>query len=159
MMADDPTAVERHENSMKAVYIPYNNAPRIIELDNADDCTRFLEMPTDIGYDMPFGRSIALICDENVGQFPNRAIFATKDMEERHVKSRMATYHMVLEGELHAILCGRIIALGRDLTNPLKPWRGLTDEEAALVIDYFTRVSPPESGAEMFLKTMKGHEQ
>lgn len=158
-MADDPTAVERHENSMKAVYIPYNNAPRIIKLDNADDCTRFLEMPTDLGRDMPFGTDIALFHDESAGQFPNRAIFATKDMVERHVKSRTTIRHRALEGELHAILCGRLIALGRDRTNPLEPWRGLTDEEAGLVIDYFTRVSPPESGADMFLKTMKGHER
>ena len=142
---------------MKAVYIPYNNAPRVVELDTADDCAKYLDMPVDLGRDMPFGMDIALICDESAGRFPNRAIFATKDMEERHVTSRTTIGHWVLEGELHANLCGEIIALGRDLTNPLEPWRGLTDEEAALVIDYFTRVSPPGSGADMFLKTMKGH--
>ena len=144
---------------MKAVYIPYNNAPRVVELDTAYDCVKYLDMPTDCGRGMPFGVNIAIFYDQSAGQFPNRAIFVTKDMEERHVKSWTTIRHWVLEGELHTILCGRLIALGRDRTNPLEPWRGLTDEEAGLVVDYFTRVSPPESGAEMFLKTMKGHER
>ena len=94
----------------------------------------------------------------HAGQFPNRAIFATRDMVERRVKSRTTIYHWVLVGELRAILYGRLIALGRDYEKPYMPWRGLTDEEAGLVIDYFTRISPPESGAEMFLKTTKGRE-
>lgn len=142
---------------MKAVYIPYNSAPRVVELDTAYDCAKYLDMPTDCGRSMPFGVNIAIFYDQSAG-LPNRAIFATKDMVERNVKSWTTVSHWVLEGELHTILCGRLIALGRDYEKSYAPWRGLTDEEAELVIDYFTRVSPPESGAEMFLKTAKGHE-
>lgn len=142
---------------MKAVYIPLDAKPRVVNFDPADGYARFLGTPYTDGLTAPFGKHINLITPGNDGYFPNRVVFATEDMAARHVESRMRVGQTVWEGEPFAILCGDIIALGHDAAC-LSEQRGLTQEEAGLVVDYFTRVSPPGSGSDLFRKLVKGCE-
>lgn len=75
---------------------------------------------------------------------PNRALYATKGMEEAGYLSQMDFRTTVREGELYTILFGDLVAVGFDPVSGEN--RDLTDAEAALVQDYFTKVSLPGTG-------------
>lgn len=76
---------------------------------------------------------------------PNRAIYATRSMEESGYLSQMDYSTSVKEGELYTILFGDIVAVGFDPETGED--RDLTHAEADEVKRYFSEVSGPGSGA------------
>ena len=74
--------------------------------------------------------------DDGTSEFgPNRAIYATRAMEERGCLSQI---------ELYTILRGPIVALGFDPDSGASV--SLTEEQAETVTEYFTETSPAGSG-------------
>lgn len=85
---------------------------------------------------------------------PNRAIYATKAMEEEGYLSQMDYSHVAKEGELYTVLHGDIVAVGFDPETGDS--RGLTDDESEEVKRYFTEVSGPGSGLSEVLALLRG---
>ncbi|RGV14454.1 DUF3846 domain-containing protein [Bifidobacterium adolescentis] len=82
--------------------------------------------------------------DDGTSEFgPNRAIYATRAMEERGYLSQIDYRHVPAEGELYTILHGPIVALGFDPDSGASV--SLTEEQAETVTEYFTETSPPEA--------------
>ena len=83
--------------------------------------------------------------DDGTSEFgPNRAIYATRAMEERGYLSQIDYRHVPAEGELYTILHGQIVALGFDPNSGASV--SLTEEQAETVTEYFTETSPAGSG-------------
>lgn len=83
--------------------------------------------------------------DDGTSEFgPNRAIYATRAMEERGYLSQIDYRHVPAEGELYTILHGPIVALGFDPDGGASV--SLTEEQAETVAEYFTETSPAGSG-------------
>lgn len=83
--------------------------------------------------------------DDGTSEFgPNRAIYATRAMEERGCLSQIDYRHVPAEGELYTILHGPIVALGFDPDSGASV--SLTEEQAETVTEYFTETSPAGSG-------------
>lgn len=75
--------------------------------------------------------------DDGTSEFgPNRAIYATRAMEERGYLSQIDYRHVPAEGELYTILHGQIVALGFDPNSGASV--SLTEEQAETVTEYFT---------------------
>ena len=106
-------------------------------------------------FDVLFGSNITLyVNDEGLYTCPpNRAIYATKAMEEEGYLSQMDYAHVAKEGELYTILFGNIVAVGFDPESGDN--RDLTYDEAEMVSDYFTKVSGPGSGIKEALAIMQ----
>lgn len=137
---------------MKGMLIPVDGEPRAIDIqeDAYGSILRDLQRLVH-GYVEPFdalfGEEVCLYVNEN-GMYecqPNRAGIATKRMEDDGYASPSDPTRSVREGEPYNVLYGDIVAVGFDPETGSS--RDLTDEEAALVGDYFTRVSAPGSGS------------
>lgn len=107
-----------------------------------------------------FGEGISLYVNEE-GLFtcpPNRAVYATKGMEEAGYLSMMVSMmdygSPVKEGELYSILCGDLVAVGFDFETGEN--RDLSADEMSRVADYFTEVSKPGSGIEEVIAIRMG---
>lgn len=88
---------------------------------------------------------IARVNDDGTSEFgPNRAIYATRAMEERGYLSQIDYRHVPAEGELYTILHGQIVALGFEPDSGASV--SLTEEQAETVTEYFTETSPAGSG-------------
>lgn len=98
--------------------------------------------------DVIFGDGIRLYVNEEwvFPCSPNRAVYATKGMEDAGYLSRMDYSSPVKEGELYSILYGDIVAVGFDFETDED--RDLSADEMNRVADYFTEVSKPGSGIE-----------
>ncbi|MGR4801840.1 DUF3846 domain-containing protein [Bifidobacterium adolescentis] len=93
--------------------------------------------------------------DDGASQYgPNRAIYATRAMEEHGYLSQIDYRHVPAEGELYTILHGPIVALGFDPDSGESV--SLTDEQAGKVAEYFTGTSPAGSGLLENLKLRLG---
>lgn len=107
-------------------------------------------------FDVIFGEGISLYVNEE-GLFtcpPNRAVYATKGMEEAGYLSMMDYSSPVKEGELYSILCGDLVAVGFDFETGEN--RDLSADEMSRVTDYFTEVSKPGSGIEEVIAIRTG---
>ncbi|MCR0235694.1 DUF3846 domain-containing protein, partial [[Clostridium] innocuum] len=107
-------------------------------------------------FDVIFGEGISLYVNEE-GLFtcpPNRAVYATKGMEEAGYLSMMDYSSPVKEGELYSILCGDLVAVGFDFETGEN--RDLSVDEMSRVADYFTEVSKPGSGIEEVIAIRMG---
>lgn len=107
-------------------------------------------------FDVIFGEGISLYVNEE-GLFtcpPNRAVYATKGMEEAGYLSMMDYSSPVKEGELYSILCGDLVAVGFDFETGEN--RDLSVDEMSRVADYFTEVSKPGSGIEEVIAIRTG---
>ena len=107
-------------------------------------------------FDVIFGEGISLYVNEE-GLFtcpPNRAVYATKGMEEAGYLSMMDYSSPVKEGELYSILCGDLVAVGFDFETGEN--RDLSADEMSRVADYFTEVSKPGSGIEEVIAIRTG---
>lgn len=107
-------------------------------------------------FDVIFGEGISLYVNEE-GLFtcpPNRAVYATKGMEEAGYLSMMDYSSPVKEGELYSILCGDLVAVGFDFETGEN--RDLSADEMSRVADYFTEVSKPGSGIEEVIAIRMG---
>lgn len=147
---------------MKGMLIPTDGAPSVIDIQQNENgsALRDLQRLVD-GYiepfDVLFGENICLYVNaDGLGNCPpNRAIYATKSMEEEGYLSQMDYTRTVTEGELYTILWGDIVAVGFDPETGMD--RDLTDAEMEQVKGYFTKVSAPGSGLVEALAIQRGH--
>lgn len=137
---------------MRGLYIPVEGMPKQIDIDD-EDVTHDLQhlVGSPLGLLAVLKEGLDIWCDDNgiATKEPNRAIFATKEMEEEGYLSQMDYQHVSKEGELYTIIYGDVVALGVDVETGSS--RSLTDDELAFAEDYFTRISPPYSGLEAAL--------
>lgn len=141
------------EKQMDLLVVPVDGFPRPFhwsEKVHGD----LLEVMQDLvhGYIEPFpvlfGDDIVLYVNDE-GLFtepPNRAIYATKEMEETGYLSQLDMKTPVQEGDLYGVLFGNIIAAGVDPSTGFE--RSLTSQEISQITDYFTIISKPGSGME-----------
>lgn len=117
---------------MRAALIPVGEEPRIIEMENT-----LQEMQAAVGgnievFDVLFeGKPCLYVNEEGIYECkPNRAVYATKDMEEAGYLSQMHPNEVVKEGELYTILFGNILAVSYDVDEEGElVERDITDEE------------------------------
>lgn len=131
---------------MKGMLIPTNGNPVEIDIEVDETGSTLHDLQRLVGgniepFDVIFGEGISLYVNEE-GLFtcpPNRAVYATKGMEEAGYLSMMDYSSPVKEGELYSILCGDLSA-----------------DEMSRVADYFTEVSKPGSGIEEVIAIRMG---
>lgn len=141
---------------MKGMLIPTNGNPVEIDIKVDEEGSTLHDLQRLVGgniepFDVIFGEGISLYVNEE-GLFtcpPNRAVYATKGMEEAGYLSMMVSMmdygSPVKEGELYSILCGDLVAVGFDFETGEN--RDLSADEMSRVADYFTEVSKPGSTA------------
>lgn len=110
---------------MKGMLIPTNGNPVEIDIKVDEEGSTLHDLQRLVGgniepFDVIFGEGISLYVNEE-GLFtcpPNRAVYATKGMEEAGYLSMMVSMmdygSPVKEGELYSILCGDLVAVGFD---------------------------------------------
>ena len=106
---------------MKGMLIPTNENPVEIDIKVDEEGSTLHDLQRLVGgniepFDVIFGEGISLYVNEE-GLFtcpPNRAVYATKGMEEAGYLSMMVSMmdygSPVKEGELYSILCGDLVA-------------------------------------------------
>ena len=137
---------------MKGMLIPTNGNPVEIDIEVDETGSTLHDLQRLVGgniepFDVIFGEGISLYVNEE-GLFtcpPNRAVYATKGMEEAGYLSMMDYSSPVKEGELYSILCGDLVAVGFDFETGEN--RDLSSDEMFRVADYFTEVSKPHGTA------------
>ena len=150
---------------MKGMLIPTNGNPVEIDIKVDEEGSTLHDLQRLVGgniepFDVIFGEGISLYVNEE-GLFtcpPNRAVYATKGMEEAGYLSMMVSMmdygSPVKEGELYSILCGDLVAVGFDFETGEN--RDLSADEMSRVADYFTEVSKPGSGIEEVIAIRMG---
>lgn len=146
---------------MKGMLIPTNGNPVEIDIEVDETGSTLHDLQRLVGgniepFDVIFGEGISLYVNEE-GLFtcpPNRAVYATKGMEEAGYLSMMDYSSPVKEGELYSILCGDLVAVGFDFETGEN--RDLSVDEMSRVADYFTEVSKPGSGIEEVIAIRTG---
>lgn len=106
---------------MKGMLIPTNGNPVEIDIEVDETGSTLHDLQRLVGgniesFDVIFGEGTSLYVNEE-GLFtcpPNRAVYATKGMEEAGYLSMMDYSSPVKEGELYSILCGDLVAVGFD---------------------------------------------
>lgn len=101
---------------MKGMLIPTNGNPVEIDIEVDETGSTLHDLQRLVGgniepFDVIFGEGISLYVNEE-GLFtcpPNRAVYATKGMEEAGYLSMMDYSSPVKEGELYSILCGDLV--------------------------------------------------
>lgn len=147
---------------MKAMLIPTGGEPVEIDIRADEKGSTLSDLQRLVGgsiepFDVIFGEGISLYVNED-GLFtcpPNRAVYATKGMEDAGYLSMMDYSTPVREGELYSILCGDLVAVGFDFETGEA--RDLTPDEMSRVNSYFTEVSKPGSGIEEVIAIRTGH--
>ena len=146
---------------MEALLIPVDGTPVTIDLKADENGSTLRELQRLVGgpiepLNVLFGEEISIYVNEE-GLYscpPNRALYATKRMEDAGYLSQMDFHTPVHEGDLYTVLFGNLVAVGFDPeTGEDRP---LTDGECQTVRDYFTRVSAPGSGLSEVLSITKG---
>lgn len=150
---------------MKGMLIPTNGNPVEIDIKVDEEGSTLHDLQRLVGgniepFDVIFGEGISLYVNEE-GLFTcplNRAVYATKGMEEAGYLSMMVSMmdygSPVKEGELYSILCGDLVAVGFDFETGEN--RDLSADEMSRVADYFTEVSKPGSGIEEVIAIRMG---
>lgn len=131
---------------MKGMLIPTNGNPVEIDIEVDETGSTLHDLQRLVGgniesFDVIFGEGTSLYVNEE-GLFtcpPNRAVYATKGMEEAGYLS---------------ILCGDLVAVGFDFETGEN--RDLSADEMSRVADYFTEVSKPGSGIEEVIAIRTG---
>lgn len=103
-------------------------------------------------FDPLFGEEPLLYVNEEGllnGSFPNRAVYASREMEEDGYLSQVDHRSVVREGELYTILFGTFVAVGYGEDGEL---RDVTDEEIGRVEEEFGGDLSIKSGIEEVLK-------
>ena len=146
---------------MKGMLIPTNGNPVEIDIEVDETGSTLHDLQRLVGgniesFDVIFGEGTSLYVNEE-GLFtcpPNRAVYATKGMEEAGYLSMMDYSSPVKEGDLYSILCGDLVAVGFDFETGEN--RDLAADEMSRVADYFTEVSKPGSGIEEVIAIRTG---
>ena len=155
------TPARKEDCDMKGMLIPTNGNPVEIDIEVDETGSTLHDLQRLVGgniepFDVIFGEGISLYVNEE-GLFtcpPNRAVYATKGMEEAGYLSMMDYSSPVKEGELYSILCGDLVAVGFDFETGEN--RDLSVDEMSRVADYFTEVSKPGSGIEEVIAIRTG---
>ena len=121
---------------VRALLIPVQDAPHKIFISTSNDLRELQQHvggriePLDV-----LGDGISLYTNEDtIGAPPNRALYATKEMEDAGYLSQMDYPHAVKEGELYTILFGDIVAVAYDDDMKLKD---LTHEQVHRLSEQF----------------------
>lgn len=136
---------------MKGVIIPTDGTPKPIDIQKGSDGSTLRSLQKLVGgniepFPVIFGDDICVYVNED-GLYncpPNRAVYATRGMEEAGYISQLDYNHAVKEGELYTVLFGDLVAVGFDPETGED--RDLTAGETEEVTGYFTKVSAPGSG-------------
>lgn len=146
---------------MRGLLIQTDREPVIIDIERDEHGSTLDALQKLVGGNIEvfsplFGEGIDLYVNEDGLSTcpPNRAVYATKAMEEEGYLSQMDYSHVAKEGELYTILFGDIMAVGFDPETGDN--RDLTEGEVEQVNDYFTKVSPPGSGLMAALAIRQG---
>lgn len=146
---------------MRGLLIRTDREPVIIDIEQDEYGSTLDALQKEVGGNIEafsplFGEGIDLYVNEDglATCLPNRAVYATKEMEQEGYLSQMDFSHVAKEGELYTILFGDIVAVGFDPETGDN--RGLTYEEVEQVNAYFTKVSPPGSGLMEVLAIQQG---
>lgn len=138
--------------NVRGLIIPVLEKPHEIFISRSDELNElqqyvggFVE-PLDV-----LGNGISLyINEEGIGVLPpNRALYATKEMEEAGYLSQMDFSHVVKEGELYTILFGNIVAVSYDENMELQD---LTQEQIDGLCEQFKET---DSGFREALKIVR----
>lgn len=137
---------------IRAMLIPTGEPPREMTLLPEKNGSTLKPLQTLVGgniepFDIVFGDGISLYVNED-GLFtcpPNRAIFATEEMEKAGYLSQLDYTKPVEMGDFYTVLNGDIVAVGFDPETGES--RSLTGGELSRVEGYFTVISEPGSGA------------
>ena len=125
---------------MKAALIPVGEKPCIIQIENSLEAMQkavggYIEV-----FDVLFDSKPCLYVNEE-GLFtcqPNRAVYATKEMEQQGYLSQLDMRTSVKEGDLYAILFGDILAVSYvKASNGEITERDITDEEFQRIYEIF----------------------
>lgn len=117
---------------MRVALIPVGEDPRIIKIENTLE-----EMQKMVGgYIEPFdvlfeGKPCLYVNEEGLLKCqPNRAVYATKEMQDAGYLSQIYQGRLVREGEVYTVLFGNILAVSYDITEEGE-WaeRDITEEE------------------------------
>lgn len=142
----------QHPKEITAALIPTGELPRKVTL-RADENGSFLKpLQEAVGgnieaFDVLTEDGMCLYVNDE-GLFtcpPNRAIYATEEMEEAGYLSQLDYVSPVKAGDFYTVLHGNIVAVGTDMETGEDI--SLTDDQMLRITDYFTEVSDPESGA------------
>ena len=146
---------------MKGVIIPTDGTPKPIDIQKDPNRSTLRSLQKLVGgniepFPVIFGDNICVyVNDEGLYNCPpNRAVYATRGMEEAGYISQLDYDHAVKEGELYTVLFGDLVAVGYDPETG--DARDLTDSEVQTVSDYFTKVSAPGSGFREVLAIQSG---
>ena len=137
---------------MRGVAIRCGELPETVEIEDGEGCLGCLQRlvggPIE-PLDGVFGQGVTVYVNENgLGSLePNRAVVATREMEEAGYVSQMDFRGTVREGDVYTVLLGDVVAVGFD--EETGEDRSLTDAELARVTDYFEHVSFVGSGEEV----------
>ena len=154
----------RKEKTMKGMLIPVDGEPKEIDIEQDNEGSTLDSLQRLVGgniepFDVIFGDGISVYVNEE-GLFtcpPNRAIYATKHMEDTGYLSQMDFSTPVKQGELYSILFGDLVAVGFDMDTGDN--RDLTPDEIDRVTAYFTDVSKPGSGLREVIAIQNGKER
>ena len=158
---DYPSILEHHPKTLSGLLVPVSGIPEKIDI-KADECGSTLHALQELvggniePFNVIFGDDISLYVNEE-GLYacpPNRAVYATKSMEDDGYISQMDYTTAVKEGELYTILFGDIVAVGFDPETGAD--RDLTEGEMVKVESYFTEVSAPGSGLDEVIAIRRG---
>lgn len=103
--------------NVRALLIPVHDAPHEVSVSVSDSLNELqqhvggLIEPLDV-----LGNGVCLyVNEEGIGTLPpNRALYATKEMEEAGFLSQLDFKHVAKEGELYTVLFGNIVAVAYD---------------------------------------------
>lgn len=149
---------------MKGMLIPVDGEPKEIDIEQDNEGSTLDSLQRLVGgniepFDVIFGDGISVYVNEE-GLFtcpPNRAIYATKHMEDTGYLSQMDFSTPVKQGELYSILFGDLVAVGFDMDTGDN--RDLTPDEIDRVTAYFTDVSKPGSGLQEVIAIQNGKDR
>lgn len=149
---------------MKGMLIPVDGEPVEINIEQDNEGSTLDSLQRLVGgniepFDVIFGDGISVYVNEE-GLFtcpPNRAIYATKHMQDTGYLSQMDFSTPVKQGELYSILFGDLVAVGFDMDTGDN--RDLTPDEIDRVTAYFTDVSKPGSGIREVIAIQNGKDR
>lgn len=123
--------------NVRALLIPVHDAPHEVSVSVSDSLNELqqhvggLIEPLDV-----LGNGVCLyVNEEGIGTLPpNRALYATKEMEEAGFLSQLDFKHVAKEGELYTVLFGNIVAVAYDENMDMKD---LTQEQIDSLCEQF----------------------
>ena len=150
-------------NRIRALVIPVGGEPYTVLLERDGEGSCLDDLQDLVGgcidiFGAPVVEGVDLyVNDEGIyGCMPNRAIFATRQMERDGYLSQLNMTEVSREDELYAVLFGNIVCVGCD--EETGECRDLTEDEERRAWSYFTEVSRPLSGIAA-VQAIKGGER